>query len=81
MPAVWPLPPAHALARMKSFPPWGGGYGRGLSRQRHEAESRVAIKVLPDVFACDADRLARFQREAKTLASLNQSLSLMGLPL
>jgi hypothetical protein len=27
------------------------------------------------------DRLARFEREAKTLASLNQSLSLMGLPL
>ena len=35
-----------------------------LSRQ-------VAIKVLPDGFAADADRLARFEREAKTLASLN----------
>ena len=31
----------------------------------------VAIKILPEVFAHDADRLARFQREAKTLASLN----------
>ncbi len=31
----------------------------------------VAIKVLPDVFAGDPDRVARFQREAKTLASLN----------
>ena len=31
----------------------------------------VAIKVLPDVFAGDADRLARFQREAQLLASLN----------
>ena len=31
----------------------------------------VAIKVLPDAFAHDADRLARFEREAKTLASLN----------
>ena len=31
----------------------------------------VALKVLPDVFANDADRLARFQREAKVLASLN----------
>ena len=31
----------------------------------------VAIKILPDAFAHDADRLARFQREAKTLASLN----------
>ena len=31
----------------------------------------VAIKILPEAFALDADRLARFQREAKTLASLN----------
>ena len=31
----------------------------------------VAIKILPEAFAHDADRLARFQREAKTLASLN----------
>src|SRR5687768_5432418 len=33
----------------------------------------VAIKVLPDVFARDAERLARFTREAQTLASLNHS--------
>src|SRR5438132_3228221 len=31
----------------------------------------VAIKILPEAFAHDADRLARFQREAKSLASLN----------
>ena len=31
----------------------------------------VAIKVLPDAFASDGDRLARFEREAKTLATLN----------
>ena len=31
----------------------------------------VAIKVLPDAFASDPDRLARFEREAKVLASLN----------
>ena len=31
----------------------------------------VAIKILPDAFAHDADRVARFTREAKTLASLN----------
>jgi eukaryotic-like serine/threonine-protein kinase len=34
---------------------------------------QVAIKVLPDAFAHDADRLARFEREAKTLASLNHA--------
>ena len=31
----------------------------------------VAIKILPESFALDADRVARFTREAKTLASLN----------
>ena len=31
----------------------------------------VAIKVLPDAFATDTERLARFEREAKVLASLN----------
>ena len=31
----------------------------------------VAIKVLPEAFAFDADRVARFEREAKVLASLH----------
>ena len=31
----------------------------------------VAIKVLPDEFARDAERVARFKRQAKVLASLN----------
>src|SRR5947208_3081290 len=31
----------------------------------------VAIKILPDAFAADPDRLARFTREAQVLASLN----------
>jgi serine/threonine-protein kinase len=31
----------------------------------------VALKVLPDTFASDASRMARFQREAEVLASLN----------
>jgi len=31
----------------------------------------VALKILPDAFATDADRLARFRREAQVLASLN----------
>ena len=32
---------------------------------------QVAIKILPDALAQDPERLARFEREAKTLASLN----------
>ena len=32
---------------------------------------QVAVKVLPDTFAHDPERLARFDREAKTLAALN----------
>ena len=31
----------------------------------------VALKILPELFAADPDRLARFQREAQVLASLN----------
>jgi serine/threonine protein kinase len=31
----------------------------------------VAIKILPEAFALDAERLARFEREARLLASLN----------
>jgi Tol biopolymer transport system component len=34
-------------------------------------DREVAVKVLPELFADDPERLARFEREAKTLASLN----------
>ena len=34
-------------------------------------DREVAIKVLPEAFATDPERLARFEREAKTLAALN----------
>jgi serine/threonine protein kinase len=48
-----------------------GGMGK-VWRARHTALKRNdALKVLPDAFASDLDRLARFQREAQVLASLN----------
>src|SRR5262245_632286 len=34
-------------------------------------ERDVALKVLPEVFAADPERIARFEREARTLAQLN----------
>ena len=34
---------------------------------------QVAIKVLPDEFTCDRERLARFEREARLLATLNHT--------
>src|SRR5215204_6099213 len=48
-----------------------GGMGK-VWRARHSALKRDdALKVLPDDLASDIDRLARFQREAQLLASLN----------
>ncbi len=34
---------------------------------------QVALKILPEAFSADPERLARFQREAEVLASLNHS--------
>jgi serine/threonine protein kinase/Tol biopolymer transport system component len=50
-----------------------GEGGMGLVYRAHDTKLNrdVALKVLPDLFAGDADRLARFTREAQTLASLN----------
>src|SRR5919106_3368102 len=48
-----------------------GGMGEVYRAKDTGLNRDVAIKVLPDEFAQDAERLARFEREAKTLASLN----------
>jgi eukaryotic-like serine/threonine-protein kinase len=52
-----------------------GKGGMGEVYRGHDTRLRrdVAIKVLPRVFAADADRLARFEREAQVLASLNHT--------
>ena len=48
-----------------------GGMGQVYRATDTRLNRDVAVKVLPDSFANDADRLARFTREAQTLASLN----------
>jgi serine/threonine protein kinase len=48
-----------------------GGMGEVYRAIDTTLEREVAIKVLPESLASDADRLARLEREAKTLASLN----------
>jgi serine/threonine-protein kinase len=47
-----------------------GGMARSTARDTN-LNRDVAIKVLPDAFALDLDRVARFKREAQLLASLN----------
>ena len=48
-----------------------GGMGEVYRATDTTLKRQVAIKVLPEALAADADRLARFQREAEVLASLN----------
>src|SRR5882762_5023441 len=48
-----------------------GGMGEVYRATDTKLGRDVALKVIPDTFALDADRLARFQREAQLLASLN----------
>ena len=57
----------------------GARVGQTLSHYRITASlgeggmGEVALKLLPSAFASDPERLARFEREAKVLASLNHS--------
>ncbi len=60
------LGPYRVLAKLGE-----GGMGQVFRARDTKLDRDVAIKVLPEAFAHDAERLARFTREAKTLASLN----------
>jgi serine/threonine protein kinase len=48
-----------------------GGMGEVYRARVTKLHRDVAVKVLPAIFASDPDRLARFEREAQTLAALN----------
>src|SRR3974377_443717 len=48
-----------------------GGMGEVYRAKDTRLDREVAIKILPDAWSDDAERLVRFDREAKVLASLN----------
>ncbi len=72
IPSPLPLTPGSRLGVYEITAPLGeGGMGQVWRATDTTLGRQVAIKILPDAFAADPDRLARFEREAKTLASLN----------
>ena len=68
------LEAGHKLAHYEILEPIGkGGMGEVYRASDTKLGRDVAIKVLPDEFAENEERLARFRREAKVLASLNHA--------
>ncbi|MCU1310261.1 MAG: hypothetical protein JWO20_1386 [Candidatus Angelobacter sp.] len=66
------LPPGTKLGPYEIISAAGaGGMGEVYKARDTKLKRDVAIKVLPDEFASDSKRLARFKHEAQTLASLN----------
>jgi serine/threonine protein kinase/Tol biopolymer transport system component len=67
-----PLPLGSRIGPYEIVAPVGaGGMGEVYRARDTRLQRDVAIKVLPDLFARDPERLARFEREARTLAALN----------
>ncbi len=70
--SVLPLTPGTRLGSYEIIAAIGaGGMGEVYRARDTKLNRDVALKILPDAFAADPDRLARFTREAQTLASLN----------
>src|SRR2546428_4828389 len=67
-----PLSVGTRLGPYEILAPLGaGGMGEVYRARDTRLGREVALKVLPEVFARDAERMARFEREAQVLASLN----------
>ena len=67
-----PLTPGTTLGPNEVLSAIGaGGMGEVYKARDTKLDRDVALKILPDAFVNDPERLARFQREAKVLASLN----------
>jgi serine/threonine protein kinase len=67
-----PLAVGTKLGPYEILAPLGaGGMGEVYRGRDTKLDREVAIKILPDAWAQDPERLARFEREAKLLASLN----------
>src|SRR5687767_10345215 len=67
-----PLTAGTRLAHYEIVAPLGaGGMGEVYRARDTQLDRDVALKILPESFAGDPDRLMRFTREAKTLAALN----------
>src|SRR5215469_12867336 len=66
------LSPGTKLGPYEIVAPLGaGGMGEVYRARDTKLNRDVALKVVPEAFAKDAERMARFQREAQVLASLN----------
>jgi len=66
------LPPGSKVGPYEVLSPLGaGGMGEVYRARDTKLDRDVALKILPESFATDTDRVARFKREAQVLASLN----------
>ena len=72
MPESFTMGPPSSIAHYRITSKLGeGGMGAVYRATDTKLNRDVAIKVLPEAFAADAGRMARFEREAQVLASLN----------
>jgi serine/threonine-protein kinase len=69
------MSPQQSIAHFRIVSKLGeGGMGEVWRATDTKLGRDVAIKVLPEAFAQDADRLARFTREAQVLAALSHAI-------